>query len=153
IFNGSVFVSHHGYERDTRYEKRKPHSNLKSKDGRKLRSNVVRGKARNSAKQGQQSSAEISACPVVTLLITKRHPLVPLVLNVAREEIAAIATRAESSRVARHHLIVAVVEESSPAGIASCGIGIEDSRQRKADLNETALGAHWSLGCNLSDAI
>src|SRR6266446_6046401 len=56
---------------------------LKCKDRRKLRSNVMRREARNPAKQWQQSCAKIRARAVVTLLVGERHPLIPLVLNVA----------------------------------------------------------------------
>src|SRR5881392_902912 len=97
---------------------------LKSKDRRELRTDVVGGKARDSAKQWQRSGAEISPCAVVALLISERHPLIPFVLKVARKEITAIAAGAESSRVACLGLIVAVIKKCGPSGIASFRICI-----------------------------
>src|ERR1051326_732811 len=101
---------------------------LERKDCRKLGSDVVSREARNAAKQRQRSSANIRARAIVTLLVAKRHPLVPLVLNVTREEIAAVATSAKPPRVTRRHLIVAVIKISTPAGVASFRIRIEYSR-------------------------
>src|ERR1051326_1732620 len=100
---------------------------LERKDCRKLGSDVVSREARNAAKQRQRSGAKIRARAVVTLLVAKRHPLVPLVLNVAGEEIAVTATRAKTSRVTRQHFVATVVEISSPTSVASFRIRVENS--------------------------
>src|SRR5689334_11790826 len=103
---------------------------LERKDCRKLRTDVVRREARDAAKQRQRSAVHISARAVVTLLVAKRHPLVPLVLNVTREQIAAIAARAKPSRVLRINLVVAVIKISGPTRVASFRVRIEETRQR-----------------------
>jgi len=59
------------------------HDDSEGKDCRKLRADVVGRVARNAAKQRQQPDTRIGARAVVTLLVGKRHPLVPFVLNVA----------------------------------------------------------------------
>lgn len=54
----------------------------KSKDCRKLRSNVMGGETRDASKQRQRSAVKIRARAVVTLFVCKRHPLIPLVLDI-----------------------------------------------------------------------
>src|ERR1044072_7932932 len=98
---------------------------LKRKDCRKLGANVVRGVARDAAEQRQQAHAGIRACAVVTFLVGKRYPLVPFVLDIAGEEIAAAAAQAKPSRITRFRLIEDVVEKRSPTGVASFRIRIE----------------------------
>src|SRR6185503_13124299 len=97
----------------------------KRKDGRKLRANVVRSVARDPAKQRQQPRASIRTRAVVTLLVSKRHPLVPFVLNVAREQVTTSTTQTEPPGVARFRLIETVVHERSPTGVASLRISVE----------------------------
>src|SRR6185369_10599158 len=131
IFDSNVFVIHNPLS--------------KRKDCRKLRPDVVRRVTRNAAKQGQQARARIRTRAVVTFLVSKRHPLVPLVLNVAGEEIAAPATQAKPPRVTRQHCVAAVVKVSVPTRIASFRIRIEDPRQWKPELNEPTLSTHRTL--------
>src|SRR5947199_8313984 len=69
---------------------------LKSEDCRKLRSDVVRGKARNSAKQRQYPGAIICTRAIISLFVRKRYPLIPFLLNVAREQIATNSSRAKT---------------------------------------------------------
>src|SRR5262249_27057714 len=97
------------------------------------------------AEQRQRSSVNIRARAVVTLLVTKRHILVPLVLNVAREEIAVITTRAKASRVTSRDLIATVIKVSGPTGVPRFRIRIEYARQRKSELNKSALCAYRPL--------
>src|SRR5689334_1444557 len=94
-------------------------ASLEGKDRRKLRSDVVRCVAGNATKQRQCSGARIRARAVVPLLVTKRHPLVPFVLNIAGEEIATSTTQAKPPRIARQGLIAAVVNERGPTGVAA----------------------------------
>src|SRR6185369_6659950 len=118
---------------------------LERKDCRKLRANIVRGITRDATEQRQQAHARIRACTVVTFLVCKRYPLVPFVLDIAGEEIAAPAAQTKPSRITRFRLIEAVVKERGPTRVASLRIRIEYSRQRKAELNKAALRAHGSL--------
>src|SRR5690349_17778594 len=117
----------------------------KRKDGRKLRANVVRSVARDPAKQRQQPRASIRTRSVVTLFVSKRDPLVPFVLNVAGEQVATSTTQTEAPCIARFRLIETVVDESSPTGVSSFRIGVEQPRQRKPELNKATLRTDWSL--------
>src|SRR5213075_2673341 len=93
-------------------------------------------------KKRQQSAAKVCPRPVVPLLVSKGHPLVPLVLKIAGEKIAAAAARAKPSCVTSVGFIAAVIKKCRPSGVASLGIGIEDPRQRKTDLHKPTLSAH-----------
>src|ERR1051325_10703396 len=101
---------------------------LERKDRRKLRPDVVSREARDAAKERQRSGANIRARPVITLLADKSPPLVPLVLNVTREEIATIAARTKPSRVTRSYFIITIVEISTPTSVTPFRIRVEYSR-------------------------
>ena len=83
---------------------------LKTEDRGKLRSDVVRREAGNTSKQRQCAAAIVCACPVVTLLVREGHPLIPLVLDVPREKIAASATRSKPPCIAGRGLIVSPID-------------------------------------------
>src|SRR5438445_9003445 len=105
---------------------------LESKDRGKLRSNVVCGEARDSAKQRQRARAIVGTRTIIALFVSKRHPLVPLVLNISGEQIAASPPGAKAPGIARRRLIIAIVNVSGPSGVASFWIGVENARQWKA---------------------
>jgi hypothetical protein len=58
---------------------------LKGKDRGKLGSNVMSCKTRHAAKQRKQTRLQVSARSIIALLIAKGHPLISLVLNIARK--------------------------------------------------------------------
>src|SRR2546422_1191749 len=126
---------------------------LKSEDCRKLRSDVVRGEARNSAKQRQYPGAIICTRAIISLFVRKRYPLIPFVLNVAREQIATSAARAKPPCIPRRGLVVSIIKISGPSSVASFWISVENARQRKAKLNKTPLTAHRSLRRNYGRSI
>jgi len=66
-------------------------------------------------------------------------------LKIAGEKIAAVASCAKAPRVARCGLVIAVVKISSPAGVTTFWICVENAREWKAELNESTLRAHRSL--------
>src|ERR1700755_1507481 len=118
---------------------------LKRKDRCELRAHVVRGVARDAAEQRQEPGAVRGARAVVALLVGEGRERVQPVLDVAGEEGAARAARAEAPCVARRRLVVAVVEVCSPARVASFRVGVEEAREREAELYEAALRAYGSL--------
>src|SRR5215213_4631941 len=105
----------------------------------------MRGVARDAAEQWQESGAVRRARAVVALLVGEGGERVQPVLDVAGEEVAAGAARAEAPGVARRRLVVAVVEVGRPARVAPLRVGVEDARERNAELYEAALRADGSL--------
>jgi len=78
-------------------------------------------KTRDAAKQRQQGYAHAigGARAIVALLVRERDPLIELVLQIARNQIAPRATRPEPARIARCRLVVAIVKICRPARIAA----------------------------------
>src|SRR6266511_470011 len=122
---------------------------LERKDRRKFGSNIVGRETRDAAEQWQGCPSAIGCTrAIVSLFISEGDPLIQLVLNVAREEIAARSTGAKSPRISRGRLVVPVIDIRCPARIASFWIGVKDARQRKTKLDKSTLPANWSLCSN-----
>jgi hypothetical protein len=74
---------------------------LKSEGRGKLRPNVVRRVTWDTAKQRQQRYAHsiVRTRAIVSFFVSERDPLIQLVLNIARKEIASRAAGAKSPRI------------------------------------------------------
>ena len=72
-------------------------------------------------------------------------------LAVTQAELMAASLQADDSL--REDLIAAVIKERSPTGVASFRIGVEDSRERKSELNKSTLCTHRSLWRNHGNAV
>src|SRR5882672_7505821 len=111
---------------------------LERKYRREFRPYIVACIAGNPAKERQTArvrhGAISGARAVVSLLESEGHPRVIFVLNVAREEIASSANRSETPRVPLQRLIKPVVHIGCPSSVTALGIGVRDTRERKAQL-------------------
>src|SRR5580704_19286516 len=128
---------------------------LEGKDRPELRTQISPGAARNSRPRGvrRKNSSVIRqrVTAVERLLKTKLHPRVQPVEQSHRVERALVRPGAVCpdllglGEIGVHDLIQAVIEVELPARFVALGIGVKPTRERQAQLDETAVGADATL--------